>query len=41
VTGGLQEKAGIPDRGVEKEKEEQRKDRIGGKEASAENPMGL
>lgn len=42
VTSGLQEKAGIPDRGVEKEKaEEAKKNQIGGKDQSSENPLGL
>ncbi|GAB7340356.1 hypothetical protein MBLNU457_6802t1 [Dothideomycetes sp. NU457] len=41
VTSGLQEKAGIPDRGVEKEKAEEAKKRMGGKEQSSENPLGL
>lgn len=42
VTGGLQEKAGIPDRGIEKEKAELAKQQqVGGKDQSSENPLGL
>lgn len=42
VTSGLQEKAGIPDRGIEKEKaEEAKKNQIGGKDQDSENPLGL
>jgi len=41
VTKGIQESSGLPDRGEEKEKEAEAKEKIGGKEQTADNPMGL